>query len=356
MSANLKEVTQTENKLAAELRNLQEKNTLLQKQIQNLPENSDDPKTLRDRNHYLDSVLRPLAAENGSLLNVEKLQTTAFTAVELEANAYRVEVDKLKSKIVELKDEINASKEAQVSRSKLKRQEKIKSVHRELRRIQEENNFLSTNLRLLRENLKGYGPPVRGPRAAKHKRAIADSKKHRRHHTSNNGTDGSGSDSDDSYGSDGFNSDDDGHSDSKSNGAVALSPSARQRAMSILDARLHSAENKRSPMRGRYGPRQRKGRARVTHGPPGRGGPTPAHPGPNSVSIEQKEDSLLRKKASLQEVRYNVSLVEHCAAGRCCVHRVILTIFVRRLFVFLISVRRRSCPNMQLNASIWTIS
>lgn len=48
----------------------------LLKRIQLLPEKADDPRTLKNKNRYLESLIQPLRAEHSSLLNVEQLQMT----------------------------------------------------------------------------------------------------------------------------------------------------------------------------------------------------------------------------------------------------------------------------------------
>ena len=299
----LKHVNGRERKLAIELRKLQDKNRQLLKEIQMLPDNVDDPKALRDRNNFLRSVLRPLVAENQSLMNVHQIQTEAFTSVELETNAYRVEAGKLKSKINELKDQLAATRESEASRIRLSREIKAKAGHKELRRIQEENNFLATNLRLLRENVRQHSGPrskntaKKTPKAAKHKRAIRAAKLH-----SNNGGHSSASESDDdSYASDDF-PDDDGQAPAV-NGMVGMSPAARQRALSILGARLRSADNKKiSPIR-RNGPRTKGGKnlksqsTKNKRQPPHR----PTAPHLDEDTIDQLEEKLLRKRAAITE-------------------------------------------------------
>ena len=341
LTLTLKDISRQEKKAAAELRALQQTNHELQKQIQFLPENADDPKALRDRNHYLDSILQPLAAEHASLLNVEQLQSTAFTAVELDTNAYRAEADALRAKINEIKDQIAVGKEASSSRARISRKAHSLAVQRELRRLQEENNFLSTNLRLLRENLRGAGagsgPRSKGARRkvngkgkskgkGKHSRAITAAKGHRQ---SNNAGQSSGAEDsdDDSYASDEFK-DIDVHDSARQ--FAPLSPAAKMRAMSILGARLQSAENKKSPMRGGYGggPRMRHGitkkGSKAARGPRTGGGgaargqpPLTGGPGVNiEQSIEEQEQVLMRKRSSLLEVCMNEQAISVCV-GLC---------------------------------------
>ena len=319
LTLTLKDVSNREKKIAAEFRKLQETNHDLQREIQCLPENADDPKALRDRNHYLDSILKPLAAEHASLKNVEQLQTTAFEKVELETNAFRAEAETLHTRIRDLKDEITAAKEKISSQEG--RDAKRKAIRKELRRVQEENNFLSTNLKLLRENLKGV---IRGPRSVKKKksgssgkgRKGSSKKSKQRRRSNNNGGLSSGAENDsDSYGSDGFHSSDDDTSargDANSAAGVGpLSPMARKRAMSILGARLHSADNKKlSPMRGGAysGPRMRRNRQAHSNHTPGRGGASPVNSGGDLAqeqdvdqSIQEQEQHLMRKRSSLLE-------------------------------------------------------
>ncbi len=78
---------------------MQDTNQQLLREMQNVPESSDDPKALRDRDHYLESVVTPLRAEHASLKNVSDMQTSAFERVELETNAYRTEAEKLKAEV-----------------------------------------------------------------------------------------------------------------------------------------------------------------------------------------------------------------------------------------------------------------